>query len=74
MHPRAYGRHVPHFEKMLYDNPQLAAAYLAAFQLTGDQQYATVGTVRRGTVRCTGCMTGSEWRSERPWDAGVLAK
>lgn len=39
-----YGRHVPHFEKMLYDNPQLAAAYLAAFQLTGEQQYATVGT------------------------------
>lgn len=32
--------HVPHFEKMLYDNPQLAHTYLAAFQLTGDRQYA----------------------------------
>ncbi|KAI3426373.1 hypothetical protein D9Q98_008745 [Chlorella vulgaris] len=34
--------HVPHFEKMLYDNPQLACTYLAAFQVTRDQQYATV--------------------------------
>ncbi|GIL83536.1 hypothetical protein Vretimale_10352 [Volvox reticuliferus] len=34
--------HVPHFEKMLYDNPQLVASYLAAFQLTGDKQYALV--------------------------------
>lgn len=34
--------HVPHFEKMLYDNPQLASTYLAAFQITGDVQYAGV--------------------------------
>jgi uncharacterized protein YyaL (SSP411 family) len=34
--------HVPHFEKMLYDNPQLAATYLSAFQLTGEGQYARV--------------------------------
>ncbi|GFR51902.1 hypothetical protein Agub_g14278 [Astrephomene gubernaculifera] len=34
--------HVPHFEKMLYDNPQLAATYLAAVQLTGEDQYARV--------------------------------
>jgi uncharacterized protein YyaL (SSP411 family) len=27
---------VPHFEKMLYDNAQLARAYLHAWQLTGD--------------------------------------
>ncbi|MGE3075553.1 MAG: thioredoxin domain-containing protein [Dehalococcoidia bacterium] len=27
---------VPHFEKMLYDNAQLARVYLNAFQLTGD--------------------------------------
>jgi uncharacterized protein YyaL (SSP411 family) len=27
---------VPHFEKMLYDNAQLAPLYLAHFQLTGD--------------------------------------
>ena len=28
--------HVPHFEKMLYDQAQLAAAYLDAFQITND--------------------------------------
>ncbi len=27
---------VPHFEKMLYDNAQLARAYLHAYQITGD--------------------------------------
>ncbi len=27
--------HVPHFEKMLYDNAQLAAVYAAAYRLTG---------------------------------------
>jgi len=26
--------HVPHFEKMLYDNPQLALTYLDAFRIT----------------------------------------
>jgi uncharacterized protein YyaL (SSP411 family) len=33
---------VPHFEKMLYDQAQLAASYLHAFQITGDAQYAAV--------------------------------
>jgi len=33
---------VPHFEKMLYDNAQLARAYLIAFQLTGNAQYRSV--------------------------------
>src|SRR5579863_183108 len=36
---------VPHFEKMLYDQAQLAISYLEAFQITGDQQYAE--TARR---------------------------
>src|SRR5437588_9339201 len=34
--------HVPHFEKMLYDQAQLATAYLDAFQITQDRQYADV--------------------------------
>jgi len=34
--------HVPHFEKMLYDQAQLAVAYLDAFQITQDRQYAAV--------------------------------
>ena len=33
---------VPHFEKMLYDQGQLANAYLEAFQITHDEQYAAV--------------------------------
>src|SRR6266436_2606109 len=34
--------HVPHFEKMLYDQAQLAIAYIDAFQITKDKQYASV--------------------------------
>lgn len=33
---------VPHFEKMLYDQAQLAVSYLEAFQITRDEQYASV--------------------------------
>ena len=33
---------VPHFEKMLYDNAQLAHAYLEAFRATGENRYAEV--------------------------------
>ena len=32
---------VPHFEKMLYDQGQLAISYLEAFQITGDGGYAS---------------------------------
>jgi len=32
--------HVPHFEKMLYDQAILAKTYLEAFQVTGNQVYA----------------------------------
>jgi uncharacterized protein YyaL (SSP411 family) len=34
--------HVPHFEKMLYDQAQLAVAYLEAFQITQDRQFESV--------------------------------
>ena len=34
--------HVPHFEKMLYDQAQLACSYLEAFQITRDKFYADV--------------------------------
>ena len=34
--------HVPHFEKMLYDQAQLACAYLDAYQITRDPFYAGV--------------------------------
>jgi uncharacterized protein len=39
---------VPHFEKMLYDQAQLAVSYLEAFQITGEQAYASVA---RGIFR-----------------------
>ncbi|MEM8953595.1 MAG: thioredoxin domain-containing protein [Verrucomicrobiota bacterium] len=34
--------HVPHFEKMLYDQGQLASLYLDAFHVTGDERYRHV--------------------------------
>jgi len=34
--------HVPHFEKMLYDNAQLLSCYVRAWQLTGEEAYAEV--------------------------------
>ena len=33
---------VPHFEKMLYDNAQLARLYLHAWQVTGDERYRRI--------------------------------
>jgi len=33
---------IPHFEKMLYDNAQLAPVYLHAHQLTGDRRWRAV--------------------------------
>ena len=34
--------HVPHFEKMLYDQAQLVCSYLEAYQITHDALYAAV--------------------------------
>ena len=34
--------HVPHFEKMLYDQAQLSIAYLEAFQITHEDNYAEI--------------------------------
>jgi uncharacterized protein YyaL (SSP411 family) len=34
--------HVPHFEKMLYDQAQLASSYLDAYQITHDRFYADI--------------------------------
>ena len=36
--------HVPHFEKMLYDNAQLLQLYTRAWQVTGSSRYRTVAT------------------------------
>jgi len=34
--------HVPHFEKMLYDQGQLIVSYLEAYQITGEDVYSSV--------------------------------
>jgi uncharacterized protein YyaL (SSP411 family) len=34
--------HVPHFEKMLYDQAMIAMAYIEAYQATGDQEYEKI--------------------------------
>ncbi|NP_659076.2 spermatogenesis-associated protein 20 [Mus musculus] len=34
--------HIPHFEKMLYDQAQLSVVYTQAFQISGDEFYADV--------------------------------
>ena len=34
--------HIPHFEKMLYDNGQLASIYAAGYKLTGNIEYKQV--------------------------------
>ncbi|MCF8383586.1 MAG: thioredoxin domain-containing protein [Chlorobium sp.] len=34
--------HLPHFEKMLYDNAQLAMSYLEAYQISGDRFFSSV--------------------------------
>jgi uncharacterized protein YyaL (SSP411 family) len=49
---------VPHFEKMLYDQAQLATTYLEAFQITGEQLFAQ--TARRVFDYVLRDMTASE--------------
>lgn len=44
--------HIPHFEKMLYDNAQLAISYLDAYQLTHDAFYADVARDIFNYVQC----------------------
>lgn len=42
--------HLPHFEKMLYDNSQLARIYLDAFQLTKEANFAKVARRTLGYI------------------------
>lgn len=44
--------HIPHFEKMLYDNAQLASAYLDAYLLTHDRFYADIARDIFNYVQC----------------------
>ena len=42
--------HIPHFEKMLYDNAQLITTYLEAYQITSDDYFATIAGETAGSV------------------------
>jgi uncharacterized protein len=64
--------HVPHFEKMLYDQAQLAVAYLEAFQITRDPLFEAVARdtldyVRRDmTAKDGGFFSAEDADSEIP--------
>ena len=67
--------HVPHFEKMLYDQAQLASAYLDAFQITGDADFAatardTLDYVRRDMTSPEGGFYSAE-DADSPVVAGI---
>ncbi len=42
--------HIPHFEKMLYDNAQLLTVYLEAYQITSDNYFAKIAEETAGYV------------------------
>ncbi len=42
--------HIPHFEKMLYDNAQLIPAYLEAYRITSDEYFAKIAEETAGYV------------------------
>ena len=70
---------VPHFEKMLYDQAQIAINALEARQATGDERYAWMARdifdyVRRDlTSPAGGFYTAEDADSERPEAAGNIA-
>ena len=72
--------HVPHFEKMLYDQAQLAVAYLDAFQITRDPAFEKVARdvldyVRRDmTAPEGGFYSAEDADSEVPGDSGHRPK
>ncbi|NEX14163.1 MAG: thioredoxin domain-containing protein [Prosthecochloris sp.] len=57
--------HVPHFEKMLYDNAQLAVVATEAYQITGESSYADLADDILNYVLCDmtdskGCFYSAE--------------
>ncbi len=44
---------VPHFEKMLYDQAQLAMSYVEAYQITGDEFHAPWHGISSSTSSAT---------------------
>jgi uncharacterized protein len=63
--------HVPHFEKMLYDQAQLVMAYCEAYQITGEVPYKTVADhtldyVLRDLRSSTGAFFSAEDADSQP--------
>jgi hypothetical protein len=70
---------VPHFEKMLYDQAQLALAYVEASQVTGDRFYADVAVdtleyVRRDMTDAAGGFHSAEDADSVPPEHAGAAK
>jgi uncharacterized protein YyaL (SSP411 family) len=67
---------VPHFEKMLYDQAQLALAFLEAAQVSGDRYYADVAVdtlqyvLRQMADEAGGCYSAEDADSLSPEDVG----
>jgi uncharacterized protein YyaL (SSP411 family) len=59
---------VPHFEKMLYDNAQLAAVHIKALELTGDARWRAEAEATLGFI--SGTMTSPEGGFTSALDAG----
>jgi len=43
--------HIPHFEKMLYDNAQLSVNYLEAYQITHDEEFKRIAVETLGYIQ-----------------------
>jgi uncharacterized protein len=67
---------VPHFEKMLYDQAQLANSYLSAFQMTRDDRYALTAKeiftylLRDMHDSAGGFYSAEDADSDNPYDSG----
>ena len=57
--------HVPHFEKMLYDNAQLARLYTRAWQVTARRPLPARRDARRSSTSCARCSTPRAGSSRR---------
>jgi uncharacterized protein YyaL (SSP411 family) len=65
--------HVPHFEKMLYDQAQLATAYLDAFQITREAIFESVARDILDYVRRDMTAAGGGFFSAEDADSPVVA-